>query len=87
MPSGIAGRGLVFLVLFGGVGVVLAGTEGLEEPVAHLAERLGVDRDEVWSALEPPAVPEPVRPASAAASRRSANGRKRDADPEMAPLF
>lgn len=56
-------------------------------PVAHLAERLGVDRDDVLAALEPPAVPEPVRPAGAVASKRSVNGRKRAVGSEMPPLF
>ena len=56
-------------------------------PVGHLAERLGVDRDEVWAALEPSTARKPVRPPSAAASTRSANGRKRDAASEMPPLF
>ena len=56
-------------------------------PVAHLAERLGVDRDDVWAALEPPATPEAVRPVSAAASERSANGRKRAVSSEMQQLF
>ena len=56
-------------------------------PVAHLAEQLGVDRADVWAVLEPPAVPEPVGPASATASRRSANGPKRAFDSEMPPLF
>ena len=56
-------------------------------PVAHLAERLGVGREEVWAALEPPAVPEPVRPANAAASNRSAVGRRRESASEAQPLF
>jgi excisionase family DNA binding protein len=56
-------------------------------PVAHLAERLGVDRADVWAALEPLASPEPVRTASAAASRRPANGQRRPVGSEMPPLF
>lgn len=56
-------------------------------PVAHLAERLGVGRHDVWAALEPPASPEPVRPATAVASERSAASRKRAMDSETPPLF
>ncbi|MBM3660338.1 MAG: helix-turn-helix domain-containing protein [Actinobacteria bacterium] len=40
-------------------------------PVAHLAERLGVDRDAIRTALAPVAEPEPVRPVSATRSNRS----------------
>ena len=40
--------------------------------VAHLAERLGVDRDAVWSALASTAVDVPARPSDAAPSTRSA---------------
>ena len=40
-------------------------------PVAHLAERLGVDRGAVWSALSPPSAPEPVSASRAATSERS----------------
>jgi excisionase family DNA binding protein len=41
-------------------------------PVAHLAERLGVDRDAVWSALASTAVDAPARPSDAAPSAQSA---------------
>ena len=56
-------------------------------PVAHIARRLGVDRDDVWAALEPPAVLEPVRLSSASASKRPAASRKRAVGSEMHPLF
>lgn len=42
-------------------------------PVAHLAERLGVDREAVWAALASSAADAPARPSSAAPSTRSAS--------------
>jgi excisionase family DNA binding protein len=41
-------------------------------PVAHLAERLGVDRDAVWAALAATAVMAPARPSNAPRSRKAA---------------
>jgi excisionase family DNA binding protein len=41
-------------------------------PVAHLAERLGVDREAVWATLASAAVSEPTDPSPAAPSRQSA---------------
>lgn len=42
-------------------------------PVAHLAERLGVDRKAVWAALASSAADVPGRPSNAAPSRKSAS--------------
>lgn len=39
-------------------------------PVAHLAERLGVDREAVWSALTTPSAPERVSPSRDAPSKQ-----------------
>jgi excisionase family DNA binding protein len=42
-------------------------------PVAHLAERLGVDREALWIALDTSTAGEPGRPSNAAPSRQSAS--------------
>ncbi|GMU78415.1 MAG: hypothetical protein AMXMBFR46_12100 [Acidimicrobiia bacterium] len=83
---GIARATAYALVRTGDIACVRLGRR-IVVPVVHLAEQLGVDREEVWAALEPPAVPEPVHPASAAASMRSTNGRKRAVGSAPPPLF
>jgi len=38
-------------------------------PIAHLAERLGVDRQGIWASLLPPSAPESFAPDSAGSAR------------------
>jgi len=56
-------------------------------PVAHLAERLGVDRESVWVALTPTAVPEQVDPSRGAWSRMPATRRAVSPVVESVTLF
>jgi len=56
-------------------------------PVAHVAERLGVDRDAVWAVLVPTPDPEPAGPPRVTASRRSVSRRAETPTVEAATLF
>lgn len=56
-------------------------------PVAHLADRLGVDREAVWAVLAPAAEPEPAGPPRVTSSRMPAARRAETATVETATLF
>jgi hypothetical protein len=56
-------------------------------PVTQLADRLGIDREDVWADLALASEPDPARPASAVPSSDSTPRRRRAAPVEMPPLF
>lgn len=56
-------------------------------PVAHLAERLGVDRGAVWAVLITAPEPEPAGPSSTAPSARLASRRRSATSVETPMLF
>ena len=56
-------------------------------PVAHLADRLGVDREAVCAVLTPTTEPEPAGPPCVTSSTRRAARRVETATVEIATLF
>jgi excisionase family DNA binding protein len=56
-------------------------------PVAHVAERLGVDHEAVWAALAEVATPEPPSPPRAAESRPSTRPPRPGAASQTPSLF